>query len=529
MAMLEAAERPISYPSWTEYRSRNGLDPLGMQNSCIGLYQTLLAGIGNVTLCVRYYGLYAWLARTYAKIDGSTDPEDWRRFLRRSEALYALVAFHADDGVGVAGIQWAAEAYATTDDPIVFSGAADPDGGSRPYLRQKWGAYGAAYGGQLFAIDVLWESPDHDIPLPSGTFGELLADAFADSIGGLADDFLEIVERGEVYRSELDRLVSISPGAIEEGSTESMVLQELLFSPQGALDTAGQSRRSSLLLVLKVAELLGRIPNDQEVRWVLYAGQDEEGRKLSLVDNRLELQRQRWWVYQANDLCHVALEALLKFALDTLEQIPGGATFDELAARCVDRILPVMDRVPATWSDLLAATVPLENAYADSDTAEWSLCQLIIRSAGRKDHDDCSPETAWCAVRLLAVLHNRARNEDHPLKQELGSLDPETFRTLLSEVRFLEANGTAPFRETLAKVLVLRVLRRHLWVAARKFQAGDYTFLLESDDGRIRVRSKDGPMLTTPRLRSAIAFLQDIHLLADGGLSDLGTEVLKGE
>jgi hypothetical protein len=59
------AANQIAYPEWTDYREKSGLDPLGMQNSSINLYQRLLPGISNVTLRMRYYGLYAWLADVY--------------------------------------------------------------------------------------------------------------------------------------------------------------------------------------------------------------------------------------------------------------------------------------------------------------------------------------------------------------------------------------------------------------------------------------------------------------------------------
>ena len=91
----------IAYPEWTEYRNRSGLDPLGMQNSSINLYQRLVPGISNVTLRMRYYGLYAWLAAVYARDSGrSTDPENWKKFVRRAEALYALAAVHGE------GFRW---------------------------------------------------------------------------------------------------------------------------------------------------------------------------------------------------------------------------------------------------------------------------------------------------------------------------------------------------------------------------------------------------------------------------------------
>src|SRR5882757_855377 len=90
----ETAQRiELSCLAWTEYRKKNGLDPLGMQVSGVNLYQTLLPGISNVTLRMRYYGLYAWLSWMYAQHIGDTNPETWKKIIRRTEALYALIAF----------------------------------------------------------------------------------------------------------------------------------------------------------------------------------------------------------------------------------------------------------------------------------------------------------------------------------------------------------------------------------------------------------------------------------------------------
>ena len=59
MAVAEAETAGINYPEWTEYRKKSGLDPLGMQNSSINLYQAFLPGISNMTLRMQYYSLYA--------------------------------------------------------------------------------------------------------------------------------------------------------------------------------------------------------------------------------------------------------------------------------------------------------------------------------------------------------------------------------------------------------------------------------------------------------------------------------------
>jgi hypothetical protein len=124
--MAEQDNELVKDPAWTEYRKKNGLDPLGMQNSSANLYQTFLPGISNVTLRIRYYGLYAWLCKTYAHKIGDTDPVSWKRFIRRAEAAYALIAHWRGGENGVAGIEWAQDAVANDDDPIDFADAAEP-------------------------------------------------------------------------------------------------------------------------------------------------------------------------------------------------------------------------------------------------------------------------------------------------------------------------------------------------------------------------------------------------------------------
>ena len=63
--------QPIAYPEWTEYRKKNGLDPLGMQTGSVNIYQRLLPGISNVTLRIRYY-------RSLCLARGHIRQEDWR-------------------------------------------------------------------------------------------------------------------------------------------------------------------------------------------------------------------------------------------------------------------------------------------------------------------------------------------------------------------------------------------------------------------------------------------------------------------
>ena len=528
MAVVEAEAPRINYPEWTEYRKRNGLDPLGMQNSSISLYQAILPGISNVTLRMRYYGFYAWLCRTYAQRIGRTNPEDWKRFIRRAEALYALIAYKRGGESGVAGIEWAQKTLDANDTGLIdFATAAEP-GSETYYLKQTWGIYGLAYRTQLFETGILAVTPEHEIPLPSAEIGEPLADAFASAIDDVAVLLLDVLQAGHVTREDLDSFAPLSPSEIGSDSEERRVYERVLLTQADAKDEASLLRRRTILLILKVTALLGRIPKPDEVRWILFAGGDQSDSELVLGSDELEAHRRRWWVYQANDLCHIAHEAMLKFTLDTLADAPMGLPLAQLIPHCVEALLASANETPRSWSTFLERLQPSDNPYsADILNSEWSLASAIIKGAGRKDESVCPPEIAWKAVVLLATLHRRVRSDESGIAAELGKFDPDAFRSLLSETRFLERHLDDGFSDTLGRIIEERVVRRHLWVALRKFRhQGDYTFLIEMDDGRLRLREKDGPVYTNPRLGPAITFLKDIHLVGNDGLTKRGAEIV---
>ncbi len=164
---MAAEAQGLGYPEWTTKADKRGLDPLGMQTTSVALYQQLVPGISNVTLRMRYYGLYAWLAQRYASEVGSTSVEDWCLYIRRAEALYALVAVQAGGERGVAGVDWATRTLGTSEAKIAFHTATDRREGEQQYLKQKFGAFGAAYGSQLIDIGVLELVSGHSVPVPT--------------------------------------------------------------------------------------------------------------------------------------------------------------------------------------------------------------------------------------------------------------------------------------------------------------------------------------------------------------------------
>lgn len=517
----------LAYPDWTEYKKKSGLDPLGMQNSSINLYQRLLPGVSNVTLRIRYYGLYAWLASVYARNVRDTNPRTWQTFVRRAEAVYALAAQTRGDEGGMAGVQWAQRKLAAVQDTAVdFAPHADPDGEGPPYLQQAWGAYGAAYASQLFEIGVYAVAKEHQIPVPSPEFGEALARAFEESAGELALRFFNVVQSGVVTREDLDEFAELTPSSIPEDSDERRLYQDLLFAAGPLQRPADLSRRQTLLLLLAGADHLQETPDVGSARWLLYAQASQDDRAFATGNPSLDQQRLRWSVYQANDLLHYSYEALLKYCLDALEEFPSGVALDRLIAEAVSDMSTVPENWPATWGDFLEETIPANNANGESPLSERRLVETIDETSGT--NQKTSAEAAWAALQLLVIVLKRAQEISAAVKADLAHLDPDGFHSLVTETAFLGARSDVNFTRMVARIIEERVIKRHLWVAHRKFRyQNDYTFLIEMDDGRVRPRAQAGPVFTNPRLGPAIGFLEDLFLIDDQGLTPRGRALLE--
>lgn len=509
-------------PAWTEQDESQGLDPLGMQNTSIALYQWLLPGISNVTLRMRYYALHTWLTAEYARAHHSTDVEDWCQFLRRGEALYALIAqYNTQDG-GVAGTRWATRKLnQLQNDRVDFSANTDRQS-SAQYLKQKFGAFGAAYSSQLLELGLIEKADGHDIPLPSRAIGQALALTFATEIKAFGHQFLQAAQNGSVTLNGLARMAGMVPSAIGDESGERRMYEQILFAADAPVDSRAARRRATLRLVLHTAHELQRLPEPDDVRWTSYSGYNYDGTPLPGLTGADADHRYKWRIYHANDMLHVCHESLLRFVLEVLSEFPGGIALDELLREVVGRLLGVPEHAPSTWAELEKSVTVSDNAWSEEPDAEWLLVETLM---GVRIEAPFTADIAYQALRLLAVLSRRLRPECDQIAKVLAPAKHETSQTIFTEPQFVWMRKELPIEQTLAQLIQKRVLDRHLSVAFQKMRAGDYTFLFEMDEGRLRFRKKAGPVLTNPRLGPAIRFLHDIHLLDNDGITNAGMRV----
>jgi len=288
---------------------------------------------------------------------------------------------------------------------------------------------------------------------------------------------------------------------------------------------AHEARRKTLHLILHWAQASKQTPTARELRWGLYSGH-LDGTTPWVIDGELDQHRLRWAVYHANDIVHVAFETLLRYLLDRLEAHKAGIALPDLIDEVVSRLTDCFGVVPASWRAYTQSVSLASSAMnADDPASELALTALATspRQAAVWQDEHC-----LAALRALAAVQKRAVHWKGLVSGELSELDPAGFRSMLTEFAFLEENADAGFQEFLGRLYLERVVRRHQWVAMRKLRyQGEYTFLIDFDEGLVRLRAKDRPVWTGPRLGNAITFLEDIGMLGTNGITALGKRELE--
>lgn len=495
-------------PEWTERVDKRGLDPLGMQNAGVALYQSLVPGISNVTLRIRYYGYYCWVSDAYAREKGSTDFAEWRSWVRRAEALFALVAsYHGGEG-GVGGVEWADRRLSLEESEVDFAQAASNDTNVTRYLRQSLGVFGGAYYSQMVELGLFVQG-DHGIQRASNGLGLAAAQAFREAVGDEVEALLiECVKSAKVTPSILEELWPILPSQILEDSDELAIYDKLLLNTTGAEATAGDlSRTASLKLVLATSKAMACRPDPMDVRWHLFSTP-------TFGDDDLDRQRVRWEAYHCHDFMQIAAAAFLEWALALMGEQDAGLTLAETRGEIWER-LGSDESADERWS---AFQQRLGSETFDY-RGRWSSL------TGRRG----TPESkAWDAISTLAALFERIASDERlgeVMRRELPISG--NARSIVTEMNWFSSRADEPVRDLISAYVIERVVLRHSWVAMQKLRRQkDYTFLFEVRDGRLLRRNGYAPVATTPRLNPAIQFLVDVGLVDDDGITERAAELL---
>lgn len=505
-------------PTWTKPGQWSlGRDPLGMQATSVRMYRTLVPGLTNVTNRLRYYSYYCWVVALWAKVRHADDDLEWRLFIRRAEALYALACESVESSThGLAGSEWArkhwAEFKGTSVDLVPHT---NRPGETGQYLMAKRGNFGQFYVASMLEVKLLGESAR--IPIVAKD-GQDLADAFAEAIGEqVARQLATAVDSGELSKAALQRIgEAIHPSRLNGNSREMRLLRDFLWPK--SLDVPGsKARRTSAWLLLDLARKGVDIFDEMALRRAFYQRVLPNGKPYAPDGKMVD----RWRAFHANELCHIALEALLNAMTTALLRQVEGVDPGTLVANLVKSAIPVKERkIPwAEWA--VAATEGAPNA-------EDALSQEVLDGLRRYKERAEDPNVLLAAAKLLGVLWDKWSTGAQHVRDEVTRFSVRGGASLAGVLSTLKDASSSTVGDALAAVLRRHVIAEHLAIAGRKLAlSGKYTYRFVLEDGALSNGWVAEYGYTNPRLGNLATFLVDAKLLdVDGGVTATGLSLL---
>lgn len=504
-------------PEWTKagYWSL-GRDPLGMQATSVRIYRTLVPGLTNVTNRLRYYSFYCWVVALFAEMRHADDDRQWRIFIRRAEALYALAcqAINPHSSEGLAGSEWARKYWDSFEGrDIDLRPHTDSPGDKGQYLMARRGNFGQFYVRSMLEVRLL--HPSSGVPIVTDDRGQALAGAFASAVGDATIARLaRAIDKGTLSKSDLLSIgEAVHPSAIRAGTTEMKLLRDFLWAqePDASGDT---TRRTSAWLLLDFANKGVSVWDERSVRRALYQRVLPDGSAYPGRGRVID----RWRAYQANELCHIALEAWLNRIAAALldEPVPPAQVLADIVA----------SSLPAGVRRISFAKWAREVSSASAEVEE-GLSAVVTQALQRPADTAKNSDVLLSAAKLLAALWQKWGDGAHGVREEVAAFSVHGGSSLAGVLATLAEQKDAPVSAALAATLRRHIIEAHLAIAARKLASGTFTYRFLLEDGLLSDGWVAPYAYTNPRLSNLAQFLLDAKLVdGDGALTQTGLKYL---
>src|SRR3546814_579929 len=195
-------------------------------------------------------------------------------------------------------------------------------------------------------------------------------------------------------------------------------------------------------------------------------------------------------------LTRLAYEVILSAALTMIDAAPRRRmSLGELTDELADAVEIASGE---SWDDFSGGI----NAEAEVSSAQqYATAMLDAMNAGE------TAQQVQNAISLIAILAEKATTEAALVEEALSGAD--YFQSLRTEAQFLGRNRAGDARRVISDLIRERVLKRHLWVASRKFRNQKaYTFHMEPEEGVLRYRAPFRVSPSSPRLDQDLRFLR---------------------
>lgn len=492
-----------------------GLDPLGVQNTSEATFSLLLPGLNNVTGRIRYYSFYCWLLDAYSKINGDTNRQVQRQFIRRAEYIIALLSqyFEGDKG-SIPGSNYAANDVNSNENGIfdLHAGTYKPDGTTRDtYWNYSSGAFGQYYLGSLRDIGLISERESG-----SGVFfrtenetneyisGEKLANAFDSNISKEnKNTLLDCISKGIITEKKLKSLLpDFNLTSIPKDTDEQDLLISLLLQKDYPIQIEEEPNTFRKQTLKHLLNFSVKKPENFYDRSFVYNCYDIKGIDGSENNECLT----GWYYYQLNEFWQFSCTSILNGTLSYLEDSVGAGWMqlpklvNEITGMVVSEFVQnkVIQSSDSTIKELL------ENLNSDKTEYDY------FYSASENE----KISKIYNSLLLIFSLYINQSNSFPKLKQFALNQNIEKDGNVIDYFMSFQKIQDKTIYKFVYDFIFVHIIYRHQYVAFRKIGNGSLStqkFIIE--DYHIRYLNNFDAGYTGPRLGRLISFLKDLNVL----------------
>jgi hypothetical protein len=525
MYTLESYKQPFWAKSGNFTRGR---DPLGIQNSSIAVYSTLLPGMTNLTLRLRYYGFYLWLLDEYHKLP-ETDSFKQNylaqyNFIRRAELILAyLMRNKFPNEQSVIGSNFAESHINQLKNNGFYDIALGADKIKKNekenvYWDYSSGALGQYYAGSLINLNL--------IAIKEGFFerteekGKELAQAYGVSLSEKCTQLLlKRIREGKLFKEDLDVLVDISLNKKVNTTPEGDFYVKMLLNNDGVKSKTAQNyvseqRKESIKLFLSI------INNTNESK--MYENMPVMSYHMCTNSDKVDVSEATygWYYYYLNEVTHHSLEAVFWGLL--LEMDNGNYSLQQFLNEITEKVVLYFN------ANFNVGNIKLEEFIEQliSDPKNVSENINVISKAVKKD--DSVEGISYGVLTLLHLYKENSVNTkeitDYAVNHFLNTKNGNVIEVF---DRYIRNNKELKFKSFIKKI-IHNILNEHIAVAYKKMGDGEKNLLkfLIEDNYLVHIETMQ-PNFTSPRLKTLYNFTRDLGLVKDEELTISGLEILE--
>lgn len=509
-------------PFWAENSGfMTGRDPLGIQNSSITLYGKLLPGMTNLTLRLRYYGLYCWLLSEYDNISDENKTKNLEHqynFIRRAELTIAYIMINIDSSQqSVIGSDYATKNF----EEVKLLGFYQIEKGADKFKNTPkgtvyWdfvsGALGQYYIGSLINLGLAETSNKFFLIKERG---RELASAFQKSIPKATRDlFLNVLSKGKLTLNEIDNLHPFALNGIPNKSDELNFYKQMLIEEDGEkFNTSdkkiSRKRRETIKLYL---DFIG--DNSNEIAF------DQYQYLMIKNGNRINDSSFGWYYYFIIEIFHYAIESMFWAMLVELD----------------GKIIPVHDYINQIVDTIVKQTNEDFEIQEDQTLLEiltsFKKVELIHELNDLEELNKSvqnSKQVLGFAVVLIFQTYLNIESKEKEIVEFENLNYLTTQNGIISDflknymINYLESD----FRNYLERIVKM-IINDHIATAYRKMGRGESNLLkFVIEDGLIGHIQTMQPKHTNPRIRTLHNFLVDLYFITqDRKISKEGVELV---